>query len=426
MAWQTPKTNWAAGDGVANGDLNRIEENVRMLSQSAGAFGTCTGSANAYSVTASPPLTSLSEGSCVAVKINVTNTAGSTINVNGLGAKAIKKGNGLDVAAGQLKAGSIYTLRYDGVNFILQGEGGDYGNAQPEHVLAPYTIGTEDGVIPGTMPNNGPTSAETINLTAQNQEYTIASGWHSGLRKIKAVISNLAAGVIKADTTVGGILGTFTADATATAARILSGYTAYVNGQKVTGNIPSKAAQTYTPTTTDQAIGANQWLTGIQTIKGDANLQPANIKSGVSIFGKVGTVVPGYPIIAGDLVFRSINSPGEITGASPVLLPRWFIIQDPGTYTFKITYWTGNPEVPGECYLLKNSSNMTGTLEFPGYAGNQGTWGSFTIASFACNKGDIVKFYGHIKAPNASWELTINTFMCTGYLGNFTAPTIGS
>ncbi len=120
MAWQTPKTNWAAGDGVANGDLNRIEENIRMLSQSAGAFGTSTGSANAYSVTASPPLTALSEGACVAVKINVTNTAGSTINVNGLGAKAIKDSEGLDVPAGRLKAGSIYTLRYNGVNFTLE------------------------------------------------------------------------------------------------------------------------------------------------------------------------------------------------------------------------------------------------------------------------------------------------------------------
>ena len=124
MAWQTPKTDWAAGDGVANGDLNRIEENIRMLSQSAGAYGICTGSANAYSVTVSPPLTSLSYGACVAVKINVTNTAGSTINVNGLGAKAIKRGNGLDVEAEQLKAGSIYTLRYNGVNFTLQGDGG--------------------------------------------------------------------------------------------------------------------------------------------------------------------------------------------------------------------------------------------------------------------------------------------------------------
>ena len=195
MAWQTPKTNWAAGDGVANGDLNRIEENVRMLSQSAGAFGTCTGSANAYSVTASPPLTSLSEGSCVAVKINVTNTAGSTINVNGLGAKAIKRGNGLDVAAGQLKADSIYTLRYNGVNFTLQGEGGEYGNAQPQHVLSPYTIGTENGVVPGTIPSKG---AATITPGTSQQKIT-AGQYLSGDQTVDTLGGNAAAADVRAD-----------------------------------------------------------------------------------------------------------------------------------------------------------------------------------------------------------------------------------
>lgn len=31
MAWQTPKTNWSAADGVRAEDFNRIEENIRLL-----------------------------------------------------------------------------------------------------------------------------------------------------------------------------------------------------------------------------------------------------------------------------------------------------------------------------------------------------------------------------------------------------------
>lgn len=31
MPWQTPKTNWTSADGVRNTDLNRIEENSRVL-----------------------------------------------------------------------------------------------------------------------------------------------------------------------------------------------------------------------------------------------------------------------------------------------------------------------------------------------------------------------------------------------------------
>lgn len=52
---------------------------------------------------------------------------------------------------------------------------------------------------------------------------------------------------------------------------------------------PTKAAQTYTPGTVDQTIASGRWLTGAQTIKGDANLVAGNIKKDVSIFGVTGT-----------------------------------------------------------------------------------------------------------------------------------------
>ena len=57
---------------------------------------------------------------------------------------------------------------------------------------------------------------------------------------------------------------------------------------------PTKGAQTYTPTTTNQTISSGRWLTGDQTIKGDANLVAANIKSGVSIFGVNGNYSGQY------------------------------------------------------------------------------------------------------------------------------------
>lgn len=61
---------------------------------------------------------------------------------------------------------------------------------------------------------------------------------------------------------------------------------------KVTVNAisPTKAAETYTPKTYNQTIPAGRWLTGVQTIKGDANLIASNIKKGVSIFGVYGTL----------------------------------------------------------------------------------------------------------------------------------------
>ena len=53
--------------------------------------------------------------------------------------------------------------------------------------------------------------------------------------------------------------------------------------------LTTKSAATITPSTANQTIASGQYLTGIQTIKGDANLISENIASGVSIFGVTGT-----------------------------------------------------------------------------------------------------------------------------------------
>lgn len=79
-----------------------------------------------------------------------------------------------------------------------------------------------------------------------------------------------------------------TSDADATASQILSGMTAYVGGAKVTGNITSKSAATFNPSTADQTINSGQYLSGAQTISAVTltNLTAANIANGVTV--KVG------------------------------------------------------------------------------------------------------------------------------------------
>ena len=104
-------------------------------------------------------------------------------------------------------------------------------------------------------------------------------------------INNISTGIDTSDATLNN------------ANQMLSGVTAYSNGTKYTGTITSKSAQTYTPGTTDQTIAAGQYLSGTQTISGDADLVPGNIKDGVDIFGVTGTLKAASPQWDDDVLF---------------------------------------------------------------------------------------------------------------------------
>lgn len=99
-------------------------------------YAVVTGTANNYVAALTPALSAYAEGVSFRLKINVDNTGASTVNVNGLGVKSIKKSNGSDVNAGQLKAGSVHTLVYNGTDFILQGEGSDLSDADISSLIS--------------------------------------------------------------------------------------------------------------------------------------------------------------------------------------------------------------------------------------------------------------------------------------------------
>ena len=80
-----------------------------------------TGTTNALVATLVPALGAYAAGVLVQVKVANTNTGATTINVNGLGAKTIKKGDGTsDLVAGDIVAGQVISLEYDGTNFQMQ------------------------------------------------------------------------------------------------------------------------------------------------------------------------------------------------------------------------------------------------------------------------------------------------------------------
>ena len=55
----------------------------------------------------------------VAFKANTANTGACTLNLNSLGAKAIKVDGNVDPATGDIQAGQVVLVIYDGTNFQL-------------------------------------------------------------------------------------------------------------------------------------------------------------------------------------------------------------------------------------------------------------------------------------------------------------------
>lgn len=91
------------------------------------SFTYCTvgGTANAITLTPTRGAVAYVAGQSFQFLCATDNTGAVTVNVSGLGAKSVKKlalaGTLMDLVAGDLQAGVIYTIAYDGVDFQLQG-----------------------------------------------------------------------------------------------------------------------------------------------------------------------------------------------------------------------------------------------------------------------------------------------------------------
>lgn len=141
-------------------------------------------------------------------------------------------------------------------------------------ILADKTAYVDGQKVTGIIP-----SKSAADLTVSGAAVSVPAGYYPAAVSESVTAASQAAPVITRSST-----GLITATVTQAAGYVAAGT------KTSTYQLSTKAATTYTPGISNQTIASGLFLTGPQTIKGDANLVASNIKSGVSIFGVAGTI----------------------------------------------------------------------------------------------------------------------------------------
>ena len=164
----------------------------------------------------------------------------------------------------------------------------DSGDKMLNGVTA-YAGGTKyTGTI--TSKNSSDLSASGATVTApagyyaSNASKSVASGSATAPGTISGTSASISTG-----TNVLTLTKTVSVTPSVTAGYVANG-TAGNSSVSLSATVTTKAAATITPGTSNQTIASGTYLTGAQTIAGDADLVAGNIKSGVTIFGVSGSL----------------------------------------------------------------------------------------------------------------------------------------
>lgn len=227
-----------------------------------------------------------------------------------------------------------------------------------KNLIAQISAALEGKAAGGGAPADPILQEKTVSPSTSQQSVTPDSGY-DGLSKVTV---NAMATATQATPSISvSSAGLITASSTQTAGYVAAGT------KSATKQLTTQAAQTITPGTSNKTIASGRYLTGTQTIKGDANLKAANIAKGVSIFGINGTHEGGEDISSETTTYTNllddledaINSlPGAGGGSGTVetctVSTTTGITMSSGAY-----YSTGSQVVAEDLTLATKNSSIT-------------------------------------------------------------------
>ena len=230
------------------------------------------------------------------------------------------------------------------------------------------------------------TASGNTTLNGSTTSKSFAAGYYPSAHGATHAVVNIPDPTITVDAN-----GLITASGSWTA-----GFTSDTSYSRTSQLVPCPA-RVWVPTTTDQSISPPGFLTGVQTIKGDANLVAANIKSGVSIFGVSGTHSGGgeaspinsyinvtYPsgftctCSSGSTTLTTNNTSGMVSFSIPSA-GSWTVSATDGSAVDSKTVTVAadniyNVSLSVKTYILENGTlNSSYTINYGPYAAYYGT-----------------------------------------------------
>jgi len=153
-------------DGVTaevSAEVNQVLANASANYIRQPGYAGTTGTASAYVVTLNPVPTALTDGFGITIVPHITNAAGPTLNINGLGATPLKKQDGTAYVAGDMLVGKPYTFRKVGSDFLADSGGGEvYINGQlQQSVIYAENISANDPIYMQATVADGTTTVST-------------------------------------------------------------------------------------------------------------------------------------------------------------------------------------------------------------------------------------------------------------------------